>query len=131
VVLSLCLLSLNADIIGKWKTIDDVTKNPKSIVEITKTNGIYSGRIEKIFAGDICTNCQGKYKNKSLQGIEIISGLKQNDDMEYSGGKITDPKTDKTYKLSIKDNGTTMTLLGYIGWGIASVGRTQIWYKIK
>ena len=38
--LSIISLSLNAqDIFGKWKTIDDNTGKPRSIVEITKKDG--------------------------------------------------------------------------------------------
>ena len=32
-------------IVGKWRTIDDATKKPKAIIQITESGGIYSGRI--------------------------------------------------------------------------------------
>ena len=33
---------------GVWKTVDDSTKRDKSLVRIVETNGVYSGKVEKI-----------------------------------------------------------------------------------
>ena len=47
----------------KWKTIDDQTKKPLSIVQFTETsNGILSAKIIIVLEGsegDKCTKCEG------------------------------------------------------------------------
>ena len=47
--------------VGAWKTIDDETKVEKSVVRITDTGGVLSGKIEKITdpakQGDKCEKC--------------------------------------------------------------------------
>lgn len=35
--------------VGLWKSIDEETGEPKSLVRITQENGALSGKIEKIF----------------------------------------------------------------------------------
>lgn len=37
-------------IVGKWKTFDDSTNEPKSIVEIYKVNNQYFGKVVEFFA---------------------------------------------------------------------------------
>ena len=96
-----------AQIEGKWKTIDDETGKPKSIVEITKkADGKYYGKILQLLAkpaNNNCVACKDDRKNKPLVGLEIIRGMAK-DGAEFSGGTITDPKTGKTYKCNIKRN---------------------------
>ncbi|MCE1155629.1 MAG: DUF2147 domain-containing protein, partial [Bacteroidales bacterium] len=55
-----------AQILGKWKTIDDADGSEKSIVYIFKaTNGKYYGKIEHLFKNPdkLCTECDGELKN--------------------------------------------------------------------
>lgn len=122
-----------AQIEGKWKTIDDETGKPKSIVEIfKKSDGKYYGRISQLLAKpehETCVKCSDDRKNKPLLGLEIIRGLKK-DDGEFTGGNITDPKNGKTYKCTITKNGDDkLNVRGYIGFSL--IGRSQTWYKIK
>ncbi|MEG1114635.1 MAG: DUF2147 domain-containing protein, partial [Janthinobacterium sp.] len=35
--------------VGTWKTIDDATGKPKSLVVITENNGVLQGKIDKLF----------------------------------------------------------------------------------
>ncbi len=39
----------NASVPGRWTTVDDNTDNPRSIVEISITNGTLSGRIVDLY----------------------------------------------------------------------------------
>lgn len=122
-----------AQIEGKWKTIDDETGKPKSIVEIfKKSDGKYYGRIVQLLAKpehETCVKCSDDRKNKPLVGLEIIRGLKK-DDEEFTGGNITDPKNGKTYKCTITKDGTEkLNVRGYIGFSL--IGRSQTWYKVK
>ena len=38
--------------VGLWKTIDDETKTEKSLIRITDTGGVLSGKIEKVLDPD-------------------------------------------------------------------------------
>jgi uncharacterized protein (DUF2147 family) len=121
-----------AQIEGKWKTIDDETKQAKSIVEIyKKSDGKYYGKVSQLLikpADPNCTVCKDDRKGKPILGMEIIRGLKKEDD-EFTGGTITDPKTGKTYKCTITREGDKLNVRGYIG--LSLIGRTQTWQKVN
>lgn len=121
-----------AQIEGKWKTIDDETKQAKSIVEIyKKSDGKYYGKVSQLLikpADPNCTACKDDRKGKPILGMEIIRGLKK-DDNEFTGGTITDPKTGKTYKCTITREGDQLNVRGYIG--LSLIGRTQTWHKVN
>lgn len=121
-----------AQIEGKWKTIDDETGVAKSLVEIyKKSNGQYYGKISQLLAkveNENCVKCSDDRKNKPLEGLEIIRGLKKSGS-EFTGGTITDPKTGKTYKCTITRDGDKLNVRGYIGFSL--IGRTQTWHKVK
>ena len=130
--LSLCGVLTFAQIEGKWKTIDDETKQAKSIVEIyKKSDGKYYGKVSQLLikpADPNCTACKDDRKGKPILGMEIIRGLKKDDD-EFTGGTITDPKTGKTYKCTITREGDQLNVRGYIG--LSLIGRTQTWQKVN
>ncbi|MGE8560260.1 MAG: DUF2147 domain-containing protein [Acinetobacter sp.] len=117
----------------KWKTIDDVTKKPLSVVQFTETsNGVLSAKIVDVLEAsesEKCTKCAGKFHNKPLKGIQIVSGLKKTANNVYDGGKITDPKNGKTYSFNAKlsQDGKTLAGRGYIG--ISALGRSQTWIR--
>ena len=118
--------------VGFWKTIDDVSHDPRAIVEITQTDGKYFGHIVKTFPheGDMptCTECSGDKKDKAIIGLEIIWDIKKDDD-EFNGGHILDPKNGKTYKakLTLTEKGEKLKVRGFIGFSL--LGRTQIWER--
>ncbi|MEN4759204.1 DUF2147 domain-containing protein [Chryseobacterium sp. C39-AII1] len=118
-----------AQIEGKWKTIDDETKQAKSIVEIYKKGDQYFGKISQLLikpSNPNCTECKDDRKGKPILGMEIIRGLKKDGD-EFTGGTITDPKSGKTYKCTITRNGDKLNVRGYVG--ISLMGRSQTWEK--
>lgn len=121
-----------AQIEGKWKTIDDETKQAKSIVEIyKKSDGKYYGKISQLLikpANANCVECKDDRKNKPILGMEIIRGLKKEGN-EFTGGSITDPKTGKTYKCTITRSGDQLNVRGYLG--VSILGRTQTWTKVN
>lgn len=121
-----------AQIEGKWKTIDDETGKAKSIVEITKNSkGQYIGKIVQLLAkpeNNTCVKCTDDRKNKPLIGLEIIRGLNK-DGNEFTDGTITDPKSGKTYKCTIKREGDKLNVRGYVGFSL--IGRTQTWHKVN
>jgi len=120
--------------VGTWKTIDDVTKVPKSFLEITEKDGKLFGKIVKLIKkpgedpNPLCTKCTGANKDKPILGMTIMWGLSKDGD-SYSGGKIMDPDNGKTYSCKIKviDGGKRLEVRGFIG--ISLVGRSQYWLK--
>lgn len=132
-VLTLCIGSFAfAQIEGKWKTIDDETGKPKSIVEIfKKSDGKYYGKVIQLLIKPIdpnCSSCKDDRKGKPILGMEVIRGLKKNQN-DFDGGTITDPKTGKTYKCSIKREENRLIVRGYLG--ISLIGRNQTWHKVE
>lgn len=130
-VFSLFSIMSFAQIEGKWKTIDDETKQAKSIVEIYKKGDQYYGKVSQLLvkpANPNCVECKGDRKNKPILGMEIIKGLKK-DGNEFTDGTITDPKTGKTYNCTIKRNGDKLNVRGYMG--VSLLGRTQVWQKVN
>ncbi|WP_107807973.1 DUF2147 domain-containing protein [Elizabethkingia sp. YR214] len=121
-----------AQIEGKWKTIDDETGKPKSIVEIfKKSDGKYYGKVVQLLikpADPNCSGCKDDRKDKPILGMEVIRGLSK-DGSEFTKGTITDPKNGKTYKCTIKKEGEDkLNVRGYIGF--SALGRSQTWYKV-
>ncbi len=45
-----CGLAQAEGIVGTWKTIDDETRQPKALVQITETGKEYQGKIIRLFA---------------------------------------------------------------------------------
>jgi uncharacterized protein (DUF2147 family) len=127
-------MAQNASPAGAWKTIDDETGKPKSVVRITEENGVLTGKIEKLFRpadqdqNPKCGACEGARKDQPLIGMTILSGLKK-DGNEYTGGEILDPSKGKTYKskAQLKDNGSKLEVRGYIG--APMFGRSQTWVR--
>src|SRR5262245_15467378 len=119
--------------VGYWKTIDDVTGKPKSILHIYQSGGLLYGQVEKIFPrpghdqNELCTSCKGPKHNQPIVGMVVMEGLKQNADnpSQWGGGQILDPMNGNTYRCSIQlsDNGQKLNVRGYIG--ISLFGRSQ------
>lgn len=130
--LTLCSsLALAAGAGGTWKTIDDETKQPKALVEITEAaNGELTGKIVKLFANPeaVCEKCEGALKGKPVVGMTILTGLKK-DGEEWEGGKILDPKSGKVYsaKAKLTEGGKKLEVRGFLG--VALLGRTQTWER--
>lgn len=121
------------EVYGKWKTIDDITGEAKSIVEIYKKNGKAYGKVVEILnpekRNDKCINCTGADKNKPILGMEILKDLKKNGS-EYSGGTITDPNTGKIYKALMElETPNKLKVRGYIGFSL--MGRSQYWERFE
>jgi uncharacterized protein (DUF2147 family) len=128
-------LAANDSPVGKWKTIDDKTKEVKSIVEITENGGLLEGKVLEVLKSDhgphpLCTECDGERKNKPIEGMTIMWGLKKDGD-EWSGGQILDPAKGKIYKVTVKleNGGKTLDVHGYVGFSL--IGRSQEWQRAE
>jgi hypothetical protein len=63
------------------------------------------------------------WENKPILGLDIATGLKQVDGLNYTGGKILDPNTGKVYGLKAKlsSTGKRLHMRGYLG--VSALGR--------
>ena len=118
-----------ADIVGKWRTIDDETGQPKSVVEIYQKGGKYYGRVVDLLMkpdDTVCEKCTGPLKGKRIVGMDVITGMVKNGDV-YEGGQILDPAKGKTYDCKLWLEGDTLKVRGYLGFFY----RTQTWYRVQ
>lgn len=119
-------------ILGKWKTIDDNTGEPRSIVEILELDGKIIGRVVKIFPrpnlepDPVCQKCSPDDPrfNKKIIGMEIIRNLVKAGS-EYTGGDILDPENGRVYRSKLWLEGKDLKVRGY--WG--PFYRTQTWLR--
>jgi uncharacterized protein (DUF2147 family) len=121
-------------ILGEWKTIDDISGNPKSILEVYETGGRIYGKVQRILEkgkeNAKCIECEGELKDKPVVGMLIINGLKNISKNEYSGGEILDPENGRKYRCKIwlnPKNPNELKVRGYI----AFFYRTQTWMRVK
>ena len=123
---------------GLWKTIDDETKKEKSLIRITESGGVLTGKLEKLLEpatkpDAVCDKCSDDRKDKPLVGMTLIKGVKQSesDKDRWDGGEILDPNNGKTYKVRLTpgDGGKTLAVRGYIG--APMLGRTQTWIRVE
>jgi len=122
--------------VGRWRTIDDASGKPASIVVIREENGRITGTIEKVYdpyqkeSNPNCTVCQGELKNKPIVGMKILWNLSKQGN-GWTGGMIFDPDSGKTYNctLTLENGGSKMKVRGFIG--VSLFGRTQYWKREK
>ena len=120
--------------VGLWKTIDDETKQEKSLVRLSETGGAISGKIEKLLdpakQDSKCDKCQDARKDQPISGMTIVEGVKKHADEPYwDGGTILDPNNGKTYKVRLtpKDGGKALEVRGFIG----PFYRNQTWIRVE
>ena len=116
---------------GKWKTVDDKSGKPKSIVQITESNGVLTGKIVELLEGaseKTCSKCEGDLKDKPLVGMRILWDLKKEGDA-WTGGKIFNPADGGTYasKAKLIDGGKTLDVTGK--WMFFS--KEQKWQRVE
>jgi uncharacterized protein (DUF2147 family) len=123
--------------VGVWKTIDDKTKTERAQIRITESNGVLSGKLEKLLAPDakqdaVCDKCSDDRKDKPIVGMEIVRGVKKADsDNLWDSGTILDAGEGKVYKVRMTpvDGGKKLEVRGYVG--MPMLGRTQTWIRIE
>jgi uncharacterized protein (DUF2147 family) len=123
------IFAQNADrITGVWFNGEKSSK-----IEITQAkDGSFIGKIIWLkepndSAGNPKTdtkNSDDKLAKRPLMNLQVLSGLTYDGKSKYSGGKIYDPKSGKTYSAKAEmTNNNTLALRGFIG--IALAGRTD------
>jgi len=122
------------DITGLWKSIDDETGDPKSVVKIYLEDGKLFGDIVKLFRkpgedpDPVCDKCDEddpRYNQKVL-GMTIITEMEfQEDDNEWEDGEILDPKKGKVYDCKLWVEDEKLQVRGYVLF----FHRTQEWLR--
>ena len=106
--------------LGRWKTIDDATGKPKSVVEIYRArDGSIAGRVVDILdlkdgPNPPCKACKGPLHDRPIRGLVILWGLR-------------DPENGKDYraKLALLQGGRALGMSGCI----AMFCRQQVWRR--
>ena len=126
-LLALALSSVLAfadGVVGFWTTIDDETKEAKSVVQIYEYEGKIYGRVVDVLKNKNATaKIPGSPK---ILGLDIIWDLEK-DGNEYNDGKILDPQKGKVYGCAIWRDGENLIVRGKI----AFFGRNQTWLPNK
>ncbi|MEM9897529.1 MAG: DUF2147 domain-containing protein [Bacteroidota bacterium] len=119
-----------SSIVGTWKTIDDESGKPRSVVEIYEKNGKYAGKIIKLFRDPgedpdpVCNECEGNRKGEKIIGMEIITDMKYDKgDDEYKKGEILDPENGNIYDCKLWIDDGKLKVRGYLLFFY----RTQTW----
>lgn len=129
-------MAQDTSIVGKWKTIDDETNEPKSIVRIFERDGKYYGKIVELFRKEgedpnpTCKDCadDDPRKDQPIKGMEIIKDLVKKNG-KYSGGKILDPAegAGDVYTCTLWVEDGKLKVRGYIAFFF----RTQTWHRVE
>jgi uncharacterized protein (DUF2147 family) len=121
-------------VLGIWKTIDEKTNQPSSLIRLDEKNGELIGTVIELIPtpGEAlvthCNFCKDDRKGMPIIGMTIMKGLKKSGPVVWSGGEILDPEEGEIYKVKITMvNDKTLEVRGYIG--IPLLGRTQIWVR--
>jgi uncharacterized protein (DUF2147 family) len=125
VMVAFLALSVSAnEFVGYWTTVDDETKEQKSVVRIYRSGEMYFGRIVRLFKNqDAAAKLPGSPK---ILGLDIIWNMRK-DGERLDGGKILDPKKGKVYSCEMWRDGDNLIVRGKI----AFIGRNQIWLPYK
>jgi len=120
---------------GLWEKSDSSGK-PEAEFRIINCNGLYQGKIVKIFARTgrdpstfRCTECEGEQKNAPVIGLTFIKGMRR-EGLDYRDGTILDPRDGSVYDalMHLSPNGQTLMVRGYLG--IALLGQSEIWHRV-
>ncbi|MCL2629211.1 MAG: DUF2147 domain-containing protein [Alphaproteobacteria bacterium] len=129
---------VKAPIAGFWRTLDDKTGMPKSIVRLYECGDRLCGRIVALFDGENISETYAapvkvaeKVKGKPhIAGLDIIWDMRW-DGKEFVGGKIMDPQSGSVYSAVIWQTKedydfNQLRVRGKLG----PFGRTQVWDAI-
>jgi uncharacterized protein (DUF2147 family) len=123
--------------VGLWEQVDENTGKAESWFRITEQNGVYQGKIVKIFPkpGDdpnekwLCTKCEGDERNAPVLGLSLIKGM-QRKGMSYENGTIMDPRDGQVYRalMKLSPDGKQLEVRGFLGFAL--LGRSQMWNRL-
>ncbi|MDA8561878.1 DUF2147 domain-containing protein [Gammaproteobacteria bacterium] len=119
------------DFVDLWRTYD-LKKNLRSTVRFYINNNELKADIVESLNNKQknCQNCKGKFKNKPYIGMNIINGLKFNNN-KWVNGNVLDTDTGNFYKcnISISKDKKVMFFHAYKGFPI--FGQTMQWKRVE
>lgn len=125
---------------GRWRTIDDRTGEPRSVVEIVReSDGTYSGYIRELSDASrrnaVCEVCPSDWgQNQPIVGLQIIRGVRA-DGNNFTGGQILNPEEGRIYnvRFNTAQNGQRLEVRGFMRVPLmgSAVGRTQTWHRVQ
>lgn len=126
-------LGAQEDVVGFWKTINEHTHKPESVVAIYEYQGRIFGRLIVTFddTGKIQDTIEnpkerapGVQGNPFYCGLDIIWDLeKERGGSKYINGKIMDPEKGKVYHAKLWRDGSDLIVRGEL----LIFGRNQTW----
>ncbi|MCE5318153.1 MAG: DUF2147 domain-containing protein [Parachlamydia sp.] len=131
ILLTICSPLAAQDIVGFWKSVDEHTSKPQSIVAIYEYQGKYYGRIIATYNenGQILDTiytpkekAPGVVGNPYYSGLDIIYDVQKEGD-RYKDGKIVDPQEGKVYDTEIWIEDGNLIVRGEVLF----FGRNQTW----
>ncbi|MCS7205299.1 MAG: DUF2147 domain-containing protein [Leptospiraceae bacterium] len=117
--------------VGTWIMFDH-QGNPWAEVEIYLKNDLLHGRIVKLLnpkeTDYTCSNCPDEFKDKPVEGLQFIWGLKKKSEKEYVNGKILVTRIGRIFDCDIEQiDNNKLKVRGYIGTTL--IGRTQFFER--
>jgi uncharacterized protein (DUF2147 family) len=126
------VISEGDKVLGVW-----LSEEKDGKVEIYKAGNKYMGKLiwsNKMYEADGVTskkdlkNAEEKLRNRNLKDLLLLTDFVF-EDGAWTDGKIYDPKSGKTYSSTMKLQGNTLNIRGYVG--ISLLGRTTVWTRVK
>jgi uncharacterized protein (DUF2147 family) len=119
---------------GLWEKLDS-SGQPEAEFRITDCNGLYQGKIVKIFPrpGENpstfrCTECEGEQKNAPVVDLTLVKGMRR-EGLDYRDGTILDPRDGSIYSalMELSPDGQILTIRGYLG--IPLLGQSEVLHR--
>src|SRR5256884_8299480 len=113
--------------VGTWKTVDDETGRPKSVVRITEQDGELSGKVLQVLESPegphpLCRRCEGERKDQPVEGMTILWGAKK-DGASWRDGEILDPQNGRVFCGSLTPLGGGQKIQEAREIGRSGIGR--------
>ena len=117
---------------GIWRTIDDETGEPKSLVRIYEEGGKLVGDIQTLLPeGRMCDTCVAPYRGTNARGARILRGFSLRGDT-WTGGRILNIADGKDYKAKMKvQSDGTLRVWGYVGMDTPLTRKAQVWERVQ
>ncbi|MCA0394801.1 MAG: DUF2147 domain-containing protein [Proteobacteria bacterium] len=101
---------------GRWRTLDDETGRPMSVVEVSTTGGTLSARVVETLndPNAKCAKCSGADKNKPIVGMRVLWDLKKKDGVwgDGSGFKPSSGDSFRAKTVQLAADGRTLEVTG-------------------